>query len=163
MNLTAFKGLVEGHVGLTKRKRPENDSLPPSKKVAAVSSDKSNIKVNVRTSSSAVKKSESKPQLPSIPSIASNTPFVNLEPADAMRKKLLASTLTLQESLIPSLKRCFVFNGVHSSVGGFMDILRQTTYYDIQNDLCGIVRSFMERKERRGLEKILCSVWREVA
>ena len=46
---------MEGHVGLTKRKRPENDNPPPNKKVAVVSSEKPNQKVNVRISSSMVK------------------------------------------------------------------------------------------------------------
>lgn len=139
---------MEGHVGQTKRKRPENDNPPPNKKVAVVSSEKSNQKVNVRISSSMVKKAEPKPVLPSVPPVASNSPFVNLEPADSMKKKLLASTMTLQESIIPSLKRSPALSGVYCSLGGFLELLQQTTYYDIQNDLCDVLRLFMERKER---------------
>lgn len=139
---------MEGHVGQTKRKRSENETLPPDKKVAVASSEKSTQKVNVRIPSSMVKKTESKPVLPLAPPVASNTPFVNLEPDDSMKKRLLASTVTLQESLIPSLKRCSVLNGVYSSFGGFLEFLQQSTYYDIQNDLCDIVRSFMDKKER---------------
>lgn len=146
--LSIFKCLVEGHVGQTKRKRPENESLPPNKKVAVVSGEKSNQKVNVRISSSMVKKAESKPVLPSALPIASNSPFVNLEPPDSMKKKLLASTMTLQESMVPSLKRSSVLSGVYGSLGGFLELLQQSTYYDIQNDLCDILRLFMERKER---------------
>ena len=139
---------MEGHVGLTKRKRPENDNPPPNKKVAVVSSEKPNQKVNVRISSSMVKKAESKPVLPSAPPTASNSPFVSLEPPDSMKKKLLASAMTLQESMIPSLKRNSALSGVYGSLGGFLELLQQTTYYDIQNDLCDILRLFMERKER---------------
>ena len=104
--------------------------------------------MNVRISSSMVKKAESKPVLPSALPIASNSPFVNLEPPDSMKKKLLASTMTLQESMVPSLKRSSVLSGAYGSLGGFLELLQQSTYYDIQNDLCDILRLFMERKER---------------